>query len=126
MTFYNKYQIVFEWQVTVFVAKKVAGVVFGNGLVGVVFKVKSFINQFLFGEGCFFTYQRFFQNPPVFTKRIVNVPHIIIGVGVYFIIERVATHVTTELFIDPPFDKFTAFRASLFFHGYKCKKIFLP
>jgi hypothetical protein len=72
-------------------------------------EIKAFSHQRIFGNFRFVFLTGFFQNPPIFSERVIDVPHQIIGVGIEFIVVRIAAQVRTKLFIRPADDLFSAF-----------------
>jgi hypothetical protein len=109
MPSHNGVKVVFDGKVAHFVAEIIHFAGFGGVNIGKEIKVEAFFEQhFLVNRGFFVGY-KIIQDTPVFLKFGVYVADVVGHLPVFAVVVTVAALVGTELFINPPNNRFVTF-----------------
>jgi len=116
LVYYQKIEIIVEWQIALFVTEIILAAFLGAVNIGEMVKIKTFFYQFFLVHFGFFGFVEALQYTPVFPQDIVNVSNQIGVVAVELVVVSIAAHVGTEFFVNSSAEFFVAFEAGAFFH----------
>jgi len=102
-------KIVLNGQIPVFVTKVIGIAILVFVGVCKVSKVKALINQFAFMHTGLSFGGHFFDDAAVAAQDVIDVAHVVGGIGIQLIVVGVTAKIRAELFIGPAFNGFAAF-----------------